>query len=119
MPGLSEAQTQRKEAMKFPLETVVVSERSLNITDADCYDIAHDIEPEHAAFIVLACNSFDALTEANKKLVAALKEAQIAMGNAKASLDAGIATGAPVHPVSASLTWPLSTVSLVLDQVTP
>lgn len=56
--------------IKFPLEVVEVGERSVNVTDADGYDIAHDIEPEHAAFIVKACNTHDVL----KAEIAELRE---------------------------------------------
>jgi len=36
---------------------------------------------------------------------------------AKAELDKDIPTGEPVHPVSAALTWPLSTVGLAIDSI--
>lgn len=52
---------------------------------------------------------------ANKLALDALKELVQAGRNAIKALDSGIPTGEPVHPISASLTWPLSTGLLAID----
>jgi hypothetical protein len=59
--------------LKFPLEIVALDEGSVNITDADSYDIASDIEPWHAALIVECVNSHSALLAQRDALAKALE----------------------------------------------
>lgn len=55
-----------------------------------------------------------AVMKAAPDLLDALKELRDRCVLVKARLDAGLPDGAPVHPQSADLTWPLSTAGLAI-----